>query len=158
MNTSAEPEPWRKRPRFALLNLAARFLGLDKVAPRILPLLFSDRFIEDPSRRDERERWLAMVTANDRIGATRAVRGVVSRQSILDGIHRIERPTLIITADQDRATPPAQAQRIHQRIDGSRLVTIEGSGHMAPAEKPEAVNRALEGFYASLSPSEQPAR
>jgi len=146
MNTSAEPEAKRKRPRFALLNLAARLLGMEKVAPRILPLLFSDRFIEDPACREERERWLAMVTANDRIGASRAVRGVVSRKSIIDRIGRIQTPTLIITADQDRATSPARAQRMHERITGSRLVTIEGSGHMTTAEKPDAVNQALEDF------------
>lgn len=152
MNTSAEPEPKRKRPRFAVLNFAARFLGLEKVAPRILPLLFSDRFIEDPARREERERWLAMVTANDRIGASRAVRGVVSRRSILERIHRIELPTLIIAADRDRATAPTRARNMHERINGSRLVTIEGSGHMITAEKPGEVNRALESFYASIAP------
>jgi len=149
MNTSAERERWTKRPRFALLNVAARFLGLDKVAPKILPLLFSDRFIEDPDCRPERRRWLAMITDNDRIGASRAVRGVVSRKSILDRVREIELPTLVITADQDRATSPQKAKNIHQRIRGSRLVTIEDSGHMTVAEKPVEVNRALGDFYAS---------
>lgn len=152
MNTSAEAEAKRKRPRFALLNLAARFLGMEKVAPKILPLLFSDHFVDDPACREERQRWLAMVTANDRIGMSRAVRGVVSRQSILEHIHRIRLPTKIITADQDRATSPARAQNMHTRIDDSKLVTIEGSGHMTTAEKPAEVNRILGDFYDSLSP------
>ncbi|MBS3824131.1 MAG: alpha/beta fold hydrolase [Wenzhouxiangellaceae bacterium] len=151
MNTSAERERWTKRPRFALLNLAARLLGLEKVAPRILPLLFSKSFITDPESRDERRRWLAMVTANDRIGASRAVRGVVSRKPILDRISGIRLPTLVVTADRDRATSPQRAMNIHQRIDGSRLVTIEGSGHMTVAEKPDKINRVLEDFYASLA-------
>lgn len=154
LNTSAEAEPMRKRPRFALLNLAARFLGLEKVAPKILPLLFSDRFIEDPACRQERERWLAMVTANDRIGASRAVRGVVSRKSIIDRISGIQLPTLIVTADQDRATSRAKAQHMHERIEGSKLVTIRDSGHMTTAEKPGEVNRALEAFYSSQAPAQ----
>ncbi|NKI34014.1 alpha/beta fold hydrolase [Wenzhouxiangella sp. XN79A] len=147
MNTSAEPEKWSKRPRFALLNLAARLLGLARVAPRILPLLFSDRFIDDPACASERERWLAMVTANDRIGATRAVRGVVSRKSILDRIDQIRLPTLILTADHDRATSPQKADNMHARIPDSTLVTIGDAGHMTPAEKPAEVNRALLDFY-----------
>lgn len=151
MNTSAEREDWKKRPRFALLNAAARLLGLERIAPRILPLLFSDRFIEDPSCREERERWLAMVGANDRVGATRAVRGVVSRDSVLDRIPAIPVPTLIIAADQDRATPPEKAKRLHERIEGSRLVVIEDSGHMTTAEQPAEVNRALKSFYDSLA-------
>lgn len=89
-----------------------------------------------------------MVVANDRIVASRAVRGVVSLKSILDGIHQIQLPTLVITADQDRVTSPAPARDLHERVDGSSLVTIEGSGRMTPAEKPGEVNRALEGFYA----------
>jgi pimeloyl-ACP methyl ester carboxylesterase len=152
MNSSAEPEKWTKRPRFAMLNLAARFLGVEKVAPKILPLLFSDRFIEDPACADARARWLAMVAANDRIGATRAVRGVVSRKSILDRIHRIKLPTLIITADRDRATSPQKAANMHARIAGSKRVTIKDAGHMTTAETPESVNRALLAFY------EAPAR
>jgi len=151
MNTSAEPEPIYKRPRFALLNLAARFLGLEKVAPKILPLLFSDRFIEDSACREERERWLAMVTTNDRIGVSRAVRGVVSRKSILDRIDQIRLPTLIITADQDRATPEARARNLHERIAGSELIIIEDSGHMTVAEKPAEINQALNDFYASVA-------
>jgi 3-oxoadipate enol-lactonase len=95
-----------------------------------------------------------MVTANDRIGAGRAVRGVVSRKSILDRLREIKLPTLVITADQDRATSPQKARNIHQRIDGSRLVTIEGSGHMTVAEKPDEVNRVLIDFYASSAPAD----
>ncbi|MFO7762745.1 MAG: alpha/beta hydrolase [Wenzhouxiangellaceae bacterium] len=151
MNTSAEREQWTNRPLFTLVNLATRFLGLEKVAPRILPVLFSKSFIEDPESRDERRRWLAMVTANNRIGVSRAVSGVVSRESILDRINEIELPTLVVTADRDRATSPQCAKNIHQRIDGSRLVTIEGSGHMTIAEKPDEVKRVLEDFYASLA-------
>lgn len=154
MNTSAEREKWSKRPRFALLNLIARWFGLGIVAPRILPLMFSDRFIADPAHREERERWIAMVTANDRVGVTRAVHGVVSRKSILDRIHEIKLPTLVITADEDRATSPRKAQHMHERIKGSKLVTIEGSGHVTTAEQPDAVNRALATFYASLGSSD----
>ena len=150
MNTSAEPEPKRKRPRFAILNLIARWIGLKPVAPRILDLLFSDAFLEDSARADERERWLAMVTANDRVGVTRAVKGVIRRRDILDRIHAIDLPTLIIAAEHDRATPPSRARRMHERIPGSRLIELGGCGHMAPAEAPEAVNRELLDFYASL--------
>lgn len=151
MNTSAEREKWYRRPRFELLDIVARLAGFGIVIPRILPLMFSDRFIEDPARDAERSRWIAMVNDNDRIGATRAVHGVVSRRSVLERIHEIRRPTLVITADQDRATPAEHARNIHERIAGSRLVMIENSGHMTTAEQPEAVNRALIEFYDGFS-------
>jgi len=149
MNTSAEAELKRKRPRFALLNLAARFIGLEYIAPKVLPLMFSDSFMEEAGHATERERWISVVTDNDRVGISRAVQGVVSRRSILDRIQAIKLPTLIITADQDRATPPIRAQNIHYRIRGSTLATIENSGHMTLVEQPGAVKRALMSFYGS---------
>ncbi|OAB58125.1 hypothetical protein AY599_00255 [Leptolyngbya valderiana BDU 20041] len=153
MNTAAQAEHLRKRPKFALLNFIARWFGLELVAPRILPLMFSDRFIEDPACREERERWVAMVTGNDRVGVTRAVRGVVSRNSVLDRIDEIRTPTLIITADQDRATPARWSEEMKERIPGSRLVRIENSGHMTPVEQPAAVNQVLIEFYDSIQAS-----
>jgi pimeloyl-ACP methyl ester carboxylesterase len=151
MNSSAEREKWYRRPRFELLDIVARLAGFGIVIPRILPLMFSDRFIEEPEHEQERNRWIAMVNDNDRIGATRAVHGVVSRRSVLDRIHEIRQATLVITADQDRATPAEHARNIHQRIAGSRMVMIENSGHMTTAEQPEAVNRALAEFYEVLA-------
>ncbi len=44
----------------------------------------------------------------------------------------------------------AKSQRMHQRIAGSKLVTIPGAGHCSTIEEPEAVNAALEEFLGSL--------
>ena len=150
MNTAAQAEHLSKRPKFAMLNVAARLLGLEKITPKILPLMFSDDFIESPDCREARERMIAMVTTNNRIGVTRAVRGVVSRQSILERIERISTPTLILTADQDRATPSRWSEEMQRRISGSKLVMIEDSGHMTTVEQPGAVNQALIAFYDAL--------
>ena len=55
-------------------------------------------------------------------------------------------PTLIIVGDQDVATVPAKAERIHAQIPGSRLAIIPGAGHTSTVEEPEAVNQALLEF------------
>lgn len=155
MNTSAEAENRRKRPRFALLNLAARLFGLKPVAPRIMDLLFSPDFVANAEHAQARKRWMAYVLANHRVGVTRAVRGVVSRAGILDRIEQIHLPSLIITSDQDTTTPPATAERMHERIRGSRLLTIEGAGHMSPAEQPAVVNAVLAEFLTDAQQVEQ---
>jgi len=151
MNTSAEAENWRKRPRFAALNLVARWFGIDKVAPRILDLLFSPRFATDPALAEARQRWMAYVLSNDRIGVTRAVRGVTSRGSVLEALDRIKLPTLIVTSDQDITTPPEKAERMQARIAGAELATIAEAGHMSVAEQPEAVNQLLDAFLTEQS-------
>ena len=155
MNTSAEAENPRKRPRFTLLNLAARLFGLKFVAPRIMDLLFSSDFLSAPEHADARQRWTGYVLANDRIGVTRAVRGVVGRSGLLDRIDQIRLPTLIVTSDQDTTTPPARAEAMHRRIKDSRLVRIEGAGHMSVAEKPDAVTHRLGEFLGGIQQAEQ---
>ena len=150
MNTSAEAEPAGKRPRFALLNLVARWLGVKRVVPRIQDLLFSDVYLDDPARAEDRKRWAAMLEANDRVGATRAVKGVVRRRSILDRLGSIDLPTLIIAGENDRATPPSRARHMKAMIPGARLVEFPRCGHMTPAEVPDAVNLELRAFLESL--------
>jgi len=65
-------------------------------------------------------------------------------------IKNIHLPTLIISADQDRLTPPKYSDYLHQQISGSELVRIEGAGHVVNLEKPEEVNQALEQFFQKI--------
>jgi pimeloyl-ACP methyl ester carboxylesterase len=81
---------------------------------------------------------------------TRAVRGVISRRSILNEIDQINVPTLVIGADQDRATPPQHSRDIAARIASAQLVMLTDSGHTTPAEQPTALAAAVGGFLTRL--------
>jgi pimeloyl-ACP methyl ester carboxylesterase len=58
----------------------------------------------------------------------------------------IKVPTLILVGDADSITPPAMAQTMHDKIAGSKLVVIQGAGHMSPMEQPAQVSRAIRNF------------
>ena len=79
-----------------------------------------------------------------------ALENVFPRDDISGDISAISAPTLVIVGELDRATPPEKAQRIVDAIPGARLVTVADSGHHSPIENPEAVNRALSDFLATL--------
>jgi 3-oxoadipate enol-lactonase len=100
-----------------------------------------------------REEWRRRLLANHRIGITRATKGVITRRGIADQLHSIKAPTLILVGDQDKATPPAVAQRIHARIPQSQLAIIPGAGHTSTVEEPEAVNAAILAFLSTLHSS-----
>ncbi len=155
INTSAERESGRKRPRYLLLNVIARLFGLKVVVKRIMPILFSRRFIDSPELAEHRNRWTDYLIANHRTGVTRAVRGVIDREAVIDRIEQIRAPTLIITSDKDAATPRIKSQRMHSAIRGSRLTTIENAGHMTPAERPERVNEVLISFLMDLARTDE---
>lgn len=100
----------------------------------------------DPSRAQLRAQWRQRMIANDRVGIYRALGGVMYREGVYDQLDKITAPTLIIVGDQDVATVPARAERMHARIRGSKLVVIPGAGHSSTIEEPAAVNTALEEF------------
>ena len=150
LSTSAAGEPMMKHLRYGALNVIARTIGLKAVAPKVGKLLFSDAFNADPRQAEKRKQWMAMILANDRIGVTRAVRGVISRRSILNEIDQINVPTLVIGADQDRATPPQHSRDIAARIASAQLVMLTDSGHTTPAEQPTALAAAVGGFLTRL--------
>ena len=52
-------------------------------------------------------------------------------------------PTLVLTGEQDRWSPPETHRRIAGLIPGAQLVLVPGSGHMTTMEAPAAVTAAL---------------
>lgn len=149
IDTSAEAEPAANAPRYRLLNVVARWIGLGPVAGQVMPILFGRSFLADPARAAERAEYRARLAANHRIGITRAVRGVIEREGVADQLPRIRTPTLVMVGEEDVATVPAKAEAIHAGIAGSRLVRIPRAGHTSTLEAPAAVNAALVAFLAS---------
>ncbi len=62
---------------------------------------------------------------------------------VRDEVHRIALPTLVITGQDDRLTPPANAEFLAETIPGARLMLVEGAGHMVMVEQPAQVSAAL---------------
>jgi pimeloyl-ACP methyl ester carboxylesterase len=69
---------------------------------------------------------------------------------LMDRVGQIRLPTLVIVGEDDQLTPPKYSEFLAGAIPGARLVRIPRAGHYAPLEQPEAVNRALREFLASL--------
>jgi pimeloyl-ACP methyl ester carboxylesterase len=150
VDTSSDPEPEENLPKYKLLNLVARWIGTWAVASRVMPIMFSRGFLTDPARADVRKEWRRRFVSNDRVGVTRAVTGVISREGVYESLGDVRVPTLILVGENDGATTPDKSERMHDCISNSRLVTIPNSGHMSPVEEPEAVNAAINDFLGSV--------
>lgn len=70
---------------------------------------------------------------------------------IMDRVHEIELPALIICGESDFMTPVKYSDYLGTKIANSRVVIVPGAGHSVFAEKPEVVNRAIEGFVNAIS-------
>lgn len=151
IESTSDPEPKENLFKYKMLNFIARWFGFGLVAGQVMPIMFGKKFLGDSGRADERAHWKNALVSNDRVGTTRAVRGVFEREGVYDQIGGIKTPTLIIIGDQDTATVPEKSERMHARIGGSKLVYVEGAGHSSTIEEPEQVNAAIEEFLEDLS-------
>ncbi len=70
---------------------------------------------------------------------------------IMDKVHAIKLPTLIICGTEDELTPVKYAHYLTNNIDGATEVIIEGATHCVYVEKPKEVNQAIEEFLGSLN-------
>ena len=150
IDSACDPEPEENIPKFKLLSLIARLFGLGVVANSVMPITFSQNFLTDPERADRQKEWRQHLVNNDKVGATRGVAGIISREAVCDSLGEIRTPTLILVGENDTAIVPARSERMHDAIPDSRLVIIPDSGHMSPVEAPEAVSVAMEDFLDSL--------
>jgi pimeloyl-ACP methyl ester carboxylesterase len=119
-----EAEDWGMRMR-----VLAPFAFARDVDP---PLL--ERFIEKKS---------ADVQADE--GYRAQIHAVLAHDTY-DRLPRIERPTLILSGDDDRVIPAASSEVLHERIPDSLLYVIRGAGHLFFVECPDETVRALETF------------
>lgn len=70
---------------------------------------------------------------------------------VMGRLEEIRAPALIIAGREDQMTPPRYAEFLHAHLPASRLVWVEGAGHMVQVERPREVNEAIRRFIDDLS-------
>jgi 3-oxoadipate enol-lactonase len=147
LDTSAEKLTIVERLRYRAFVSMHRRIGIPRALfmKEVAPLMFAARTLrERPELVDESYR---RTMGFDREGVARAsLAVVVHRTNILPKLGAIRAPTLVMCGREDRATPPAQAERLARAIPGARLEVLDGLGHMSTLEDPGAVNAHLVPF------------
>ena len=146
LETTADPEPEENKPKYRKLAFIAKWLGVGLIAEKTMAIMFSQSFLNDADKTELRNEWKNRLFKLNRWKFGKAVHGVVDRHGVYGVINKIKLPTLIVVGDEDVATTPAKAQRMHEEIKGSQLVTIKGAGHTSSIEQPEAVTKAITDF------------
>ena len=72
------------------------------------------------------------------------------RFNVMDRLHEISVPTLVLSGSWDVLTPPKYGAFLADNIEGARHLVIEGGTHHFFAEKPDQTNRAIEDFLKTL--------
>ncbi|WP_285475579.1 alpha/beta fold hydrolase [Amycolatopsis sp. NBRC 101858] len=131
------------------IDTAARITeeGMHAYADELLPKMISRS--TRATRPDVEAHVLKMMRTAPREGAAAALRGRAERPDYTEGLKRIAVPTLVVVGSEDEFTPVADAELIHQKIEDSTLVVVEGAGHLPNLEREMEFNEALSTFLTS---------
>jgi pimeloyl-ACP methyl ester carboxylesterase len=68
------------------------------------------------------------------------------RFNVTEKLSSITTPVLILTAEDDKLTPPKYGLYMKEQIKNASITEIKDAGHLSPLEQPEAFNRAVIDF------------
>jgi pimeloyl-ACP methyl ester carboxylesterase len=69
---------------------------------------------------------------------------------IRERLHEISSPVLVISSKNDIITPVWYGEYLVKMINNAKFTIIKGAGHLAPLEKPKAVNAAIYKYIKSI--------
>ena len=67
----------------------------------------------------------------------------IAKLDLRQELPTVTAPTLAIAGADDPATPPAKLEEIADGVADARLLVVPHAAHLANAERPDAVTRAL---------------
>lgn len=130
--------------------------GVRRLAEHVLPKSLVARSVRnvygDPSKVtgalvDRYFDLLLRAGNREALGRRLALAGTGAHSARITGIRQ---PTLILWGGRDRLIPPANAERFHHDIAGSKLVMFPDLGHMPQEEDPERTVAELRRFLSAL--------
>lgn len=83
-------------------------------------------------------------------GVVAALAAMRERPDSAQSNARIAVPTLVVCGAEDALIPPSESEAIRDGIPGARLSLVADAGHLPNYETPDAFNRAVREFLASL--------
>ena len=105
---------------------------------RIMQPLYS--VTAEPAQIPQVQRILSIDAINEAFG------GFLRSYNVLDQLHRITAPTLVVGARHDWICPPEFSEEIANAIPNSDLRIFENSGHLIRLDEPQALLDAIAGF------------
>jgi 3-oxoadipate enol-lactonase len=140
--------PAEARPQWAERIKTAETQGMEPLVEPTLARWFTEPFRK--SRKDVVDRVATMIRKTPPAGYVGCCHAI-SALDLTDRIGAIKLPTIAIVGEDDPGTPVAAHKVIHERIAGSKLEILKSAAHLSNMEQPEAFNRALTGFLASVA-------
>ena len=141
LDTGVHPAPPEELPkRQAMLDISAG-QGMTALADAWLPPMVRPGLLDaDPALRAT---LYAMIERMTPAIHRQQITALINRPDAAPLLSQIACPALVGVGELGLWSPPDQHVPIAEAIVGATMVVFGGAGHMAPMEKPDAVNAAL---------------
>jgi 3-oxoadipate enol-lactonase len=130
-------EMWGERIRIAQAQ------GMDALVESTLARWFTEPFRQ--TREDVMERIGGHIR-NTPVAGFAGCCEAIAKVDVLDRLHEIKCPTLVLVGEQDHGTPPEMARAIAANLPRAKLVIIPSAAHFSNVEQEKAFNDALLPF------------
>jgi pimeloyl-ACP methyl ester carboxylesterase len=118
--------------------------GMAAYARELLPGMLAPSSLT--GRPDLARYVLEMMSAAPALGAAAALRGRADRRDYGATLLTLDLPTLVVVGREDAFTPVEEAEATAKMLRHSRLVVLDGAGHLPNLEAVDAFNAAVETF------------
>ena len=129
---------------------ATRFIEGCKTNFEATMEMFVNACVPEDNCETERRWGKQIVMRSDSTSAVQLMECLESVQ-VEHRLAEIHLATLLIHGSRDVITPIASSQNLAQTLPNSKLVTIEGAGHVPTVTHPAEVVRAIEEFFSTVS-------
>jgi pimeloyl-ACP methyl ester carboxylesterase len=136
----ADDEAGRKNREVTALRLFAE--GTPFLAEVMAERLLTDRALPPVAAR-----FREIILSQRPVGLAGSLRAMAERPDAGPQLPSIGAPTLVVAGAQDRLVSLEESRAMASAIPGSRLVALEGAGHLPSLEQPEATTRTLAEFF-----------
>jgi len=122
--------------------------GVEKFADESIKNLFAPESFA--TKKEEIAAVKKMIVNTTKESLYKTLRAFYERKETCSKISEIMTPVLIMVGKEDKITPPAAAQLMHEKINDSLLNIIVHAGHLSNIENPLEFNDHLKKFATSV--------
>lgn len=125
--------------RQKLINIA-REEGIPSLMKQWLPPMMSKSGLENEKLMKELEKMVQSYSVEEYL---KQINALINRPEAEDILSSISIPTLLLSGTEDKWSPISQHEEMQKKIKNCKLIKVQDAGHMAPAEEPKIVAKAI---------------
>lgn len=91
-----------------------------------------------------------MIRGNSAAGISGTLTALAGRTDTTTALSRMSLPALILVGEEDKLTPPSDAQAMMKVLPNAKMHLIPGAAHLSNLENPEVFNKKLLTFISGL--------